>query len=417
MSNTLGNKIKLTIFGESHSPELGATVSCMPKGIKIDYDYINKELEKRRPKGKISTERIENDNFEFVSGLTNGITNGEDLKVVIKNENYNASDYEINKNIARPSHADYAAYAKYNNLEWTKGGGQFSGRMTTPLVLIGSIFKKELENKEINIGTHILELGNIKDESLNISVKDFLEKKITKQKVIEKNIENIDSKDLKQKNATIQLLNNENVNENKKIYEIIKEEYNNYINLLNEKINKINNNDFFVSDDNIKSLMINKIIEASNDKDSIGAVLETLIVGLDAGIGDPFFDSIESQISHGIFSIPGIKGIVFGEAEKLTNCLGSEFNDSFRYADEKVVTLTNNNAGINGGITNGMPIIFKTFVKPTPSIYKKQNTIDMINKKNVQLEIKGRHDPCIAHRIAPVINNLIAFILYGEIYG
>lgn len=343
MKNTFGNALSVTLFGESHGAEIGAVIDGLAPGIKIDTDYIKKQMNKRRAYGKISTGRQEEDAVEIVSGVFDGFTTGTPLTLIIKNQNTRSGDYQ--RSAARPSHADYTGYCKYHGFEDYRGGGHFSGRLTAPLVAAGAIVTYALKNKGIFIGTHIKKCAGICDRNFENSAED---------------LKNLD-----------------------------------------DKI-------FAVLDDNSAEKMKAKIEQIANEKDSVGGILETAITGLPAGVGEPWFDSFESVISHGIFSIPAVKGIEFGAGFSLADMLGSEANDPMKYDGEKVVSLTNNNAGINGGITNGMPVIFRTVIKPTPSIFKEQQTVDFINRTDTVLELKGRHDPCIVHRAAVVQSSVAA---------
>ena len=343
MKNTFGNALSVTLFGESHGAEIGAVIDGLAPGIKIDTDYIKKQMNKRRAYGKISTGRQEEDAVEIVSGVFDGFTTGTPLTLIIKNQNTRSGDYQ--RSAARPSHADYTGYCKYHGLEDYRGGGHFSGRLTAPLVAAGAIVSYALKNKGIFIGTHIKKCAGISDRNF------------------------------------------ENLAEDSEI--------------LDGKI-------FAVLDDNSAEKMKEKIEKIAEQKDSVGGILETAITGLPAGVGEPWFDSFESMISHGIFSIPAVKGIEFGAGFSLADMLGSQANDPMRYDGQKIVSLTNNNAGINGGITNGMPVIFRTVIKPTPSIFKEQQTVDFINKTDTVLELQGRHDPCIVHRAAVVQSSVAA---------
>ena len=343
MKNTFGNALSVTLFGESHGAEIGAVIDGLAPGIRIDTDYIKKQMNKRRAYGKISTGRQEEDAVEIVSGVFDGFTTGTPLTLIIKNQNTRSGDYQ--RSAARPSHADYTGYCKYHGFEDYRGGGHFSGRLTAPLVAAGAIVSYALKNKGIFIGTHIKKCAGISDRNFENLAED---------------LENID-----------------------------------------DKI-------FAVLDDKSAEKMKEKIEKIAEQKDSVGGILETAITGLPAGVGEPWFDSFESMISHGIFSIPAVKAIEFGAGFSLADMLGSEANDPLKYDGENVVSLTNNNAGINGGITNGMPVIFRTVIKPTPSIFKEQQTVDFINKTDTVLELKGRHDPCIVHRAAVVQSSVAA---------
>ena len=345
MKNTFGSNIAVTLFGESHSSHIGAVVDGMPCGIAVDENFIKSQLTLRSPYGDISTARKEPDSFKIVSGVFNGKTTGTPLCIIIENTNIDSSDYELNRTVARPSHADYTGFCKYNGFNDYRGGGHFSGRLTAPLVAVGAIAISALREKNIYIGTHISRCGKINDREF----------------------QNIRS-----------------------------------------DIDSLNNKKFAVLDEENGELMKTEIKKAAEQGDSVGGILETAITGIPAGTGEPWFDSVESQIAHIIFSIPGIKGIEFGSGFAIADKFGSEANDEYRIENGNIVTATNNNGGINGGISNGMPIIFRCAVKPTPSIAKKQNTVDFVKKENTEIEIKGRHDPAFIHRARVVVDSVTA---------
>ena len=347
MASVFGNNIKISLFGESHGPLIGVTINGLDAGIKLDIDYINKELQKRKSISSISTPRKENDEIEFVSGYFNGYTTGTALTAIVRNENTKSRDYQ--PTLLRPSHADYSAYLKYDGYQDYRGGGHFSGRLTVGIVIAGAICKQILENKGIVIGSHL-----------------------------------------------------------KQVYNIIDNDFSNDEVLLQKQLQKVNDTDFALLNDNLKDDIIELIEKAKANKDSVGGIVETAIYNLEGGIGEPFFDSIESVISHLVFSIPAVKGIEFGKGFNFASLYGSEANDSLEINDNKIKSKTNNNGGINGGISNGMPIIFKTAIKATPSISKLQNTVDYQTGENTTLEIKGRHDPCIVHRARVVIDSMVA---------
>lgn len=347
MKNSIGKSIILTLFGESHQKYVGAVLDGMTPGIQVDETFIQAQLAKRRPNAKTDTSRIEKDQYQIISGVWNGYTTGAPLCIIIPNENVQSSDYEKTAGLARPSHADYTAHVKYLGFEDYRGGGHFSGRVTAPIVAVGAICLKALENLNIKIGTHILKCGSVCDKEFT----DFEEEiKIINQKEMPV-IQNIE-KDLEE-----------------------------------------------------------EIIRAKEENDSIGGVIQTAIVNLPAGIGEPWFDSLEGAIANALFSIGSIKGVEFGSGFKLSELKGSAANDAFRYQDGRVMTTTNHNGGINGGISNGMPIVFNSCVKPTPSIGQVQETIDYLKKENAHLTIKGRHDPAIIRRICVVVDSLIAIVI------
>lgn len=348
MKNTFGNNISVTLFGESHGAGIGAILDGVPAGISVDIDFIKKQLNLRRPVGKISTPRKESDEPQILSGCFNGKTTGTPICILIPNENTHSKDYSSSYGNARPGHADYTAFCKYNGFEDYRGGGHFSGRVTAGLVAVGAVAIKILEDKGVKIGTHISKCAGITDVKFN--------------------------------------------------------DLNNEIDLLNNKI-------FAVINDDKGKEMISNIEKAAENGDSVGGILETVVTGLPVGVGEPWFDSLESVISHGLFSIPAIKGVEFGVGFSCADMLGSEMNDAFTVENGRVVTETNNNGGINGGISNGMPLVIRCAVKPTPSISKEQKTVNFLNKENTALSVKGRHDPCIVHRARVVADSVVAIAL------
>ncbi|MBQ3596744.1 MAG: chorismate synthase [Clostridia bacterium] len=347
MKNTFGNSITITLFGESHGEQIGAVLDGVPSGILVDIDYIKNQLSKRRPFGCISTGRVEKDEFSIVSGVFNGYTTGTPICLLIPNSNTSSKDYDQLKYLPRPSHADYTANIKYNGFQDYRGGGHFSGRITAALVAVGAILQRALEEKGIYVASHISLLRGIKDKSI-----DGLDDLVS-----------------------------------------------------------VNCKAFPVIDDDVAVQMQKEIENAGEQGDSVGGVLETVVLGLPAGIGEPWFDSLESLISHAMFSIPGIKGVEFGAGFSFANGYGSQMNDAFVLEGDQVRTKTNNNGGINGGISNGMPIVFRSVVKPTPSIYKEQQTVNLNTMQEQVLEIKGRHDPAIIHRARAVVNALTAITI------
>lgn len=348
MKNSFGNNVSVTLFGESHGEMIGAVIDGIAPGIEIKEDYINKKLTQRRPVGDISTSRVEKDEWNIVSGVYNGYTTGAPLTVLIKNDNTKSRDYNKTEDIPRPSHADYTAECKYRGFQDKRGGGHFSGRLTAALVLVGAILASALENKGIYIGTHISYLGGIKDRAFDRFESDIA--------------------------------------------------------ILNEK-------QFPVIDGDAAGKMKKIITECKEDGDSIGGILETAVIGIPEGVGEPWFDTAESMLSHILFSVPAVKGVEFGLGFGFADVRGSEGNDAFSVKDGRVTTLTNNSGGILGGITNGMPIIFRCAVKPTPSIYKEQESVNLKTMENTTLKIEGRHDPAIIHRARAVIDAVSAIAL------
>jgi len=357
MGANFGKNYCISIFGESHGNALGINIDGIPAGTELNFDFISEEMKRRAPgKSELTTSRTEKDEFEILSGFVNGRTTGTPLAMIIRNTNQKSKDYgEIVKK-PRPGHADWAGLSRYNGFNDIRGGGHFSGRITAPLVFAGAVAKQILKEKGILIAAHVKSIKDIQD-------RDFEEKDITQ--------ENID----RLRNMILPVLN-----------------------------------------ENIVPDMEKTILKAKEEKNSVGGIVEIMITGIKAGIGDPFFESMESELSRMMFSIPAIKGIEFGAGFDIAKMTGYEANDEMYY-DEKgdVKTYTNNNGGITGGITNGMPINFKVAVKPPASIGKKQRTVNIETKKNDFLEIIGRHDPCIVPRIVVVLEAVAAIVVMDRI--
>lgn len=348
MKNTFGTSVAITLFGESHGAYIGATIDGLAPGIPIHPAYIDRMLTLRRPAGQISTARKEKDAYSIVSGVVNGKTTGTPITILIPNENVISGDYVQMKTVARPSHADYTADCKYHGYQDSRGGGHFSGRITAALVAAGAICKGALEQKGIRIGTHVAKCAGILDRGFSDLASDI-------------------------KN-------------------------------LNEKT-------FAVLDDAKGEKMQEAILAAASEGDSVGGILETAIIGMPAGVGEPWFDTVEGLLSHMMFSIPAVKGIEFGAGFAIADMKGSEANDPLRMEGGKVITTKNDNGGINGGITNGMPIVFRTAIKPTPTIFQPQDTVDFRAMTDAVLEPKGRHDPAIVHRARVVQDAASAIVL------
>lgn len=348
MKNTFGNSLSVTLFGESHGAAIGCVIDGISPGIEVDKDFISSQMEKRKGANALSTGRREKDEVKILSGVFEGKTTGTPICIMIENADTKSKDYSETKDIARPSHADYTAECKYGGYQDYRGGGHFSGRITAPLVAAGAIALKALEGKGIKIATHISRCGDIEDREFGSYDDDF---------------------------ALLEAID---------------------IPVLCEK-----------KREEISAL----ISECRRDGDSIGGVLSTAVTGMPAGVGEPWFDTVESMLSHALFSVPAVKGVEFGAGFSFGEMRGSQANDSFYCEGGTVKTKTNNNGGINGGITNGMPITFRCAVKPTPSIYKKQETVNFKEKTEEELLIEGRHDPAIIHRAVVVIDSVTALTL------
>lgn len=353
MSGIYGMNIKMAIYGESHGASIGLVIDGVPPGLKLDLEQIEKEMARRAPgKNQLSTQRKESDSFAIQSGFFEGYTTGTPLCVVIKNSDQHSKDYSILKDKMRPGHADYAGFVRYQGFNDYRGGGHFSGRLTAPLVFMGAVAKQALAQAGILVGAHILQIADIKEENFNpLGIDD-------------------------------------------------------------KKIAELAGKDFAVMDDTIGEKMQAKILEAKAELNSVGGVVEAMVTNVPAGLGAPYFDSVESRLSHALFSVPAVKGVEFGDGFGISGMTGAEANDQLHYEEGKVVAETNHNGGITGGITNGMPVIFRVAIKPTPSISREQKTISLQEKCDTTLTIVGRHDPCIVQRAVPVIEAVTAWTMW-----
>ena len=347
MKITFGTSLTVTLFGESHGPEIGAVLDGLAPGIPVDEAFIASQLTLRRPAGNISTARQEADSFRIVSGVFEGRTTGAPLAILIPNADTRSRDYQ--RGPARPGHADYTAWAKYHGFEDYRGGGHFSGRITAALVAAGAVVLGALKAKGILLGTHIARCAGIDDASFG---KD-----------------------------------------------------------LSADLEKLNTLPFAVLDEARGALMRKAIEAAAAQGDSVGGILETVVIGLPAGVGEPWFDTVEGILSHALFSVPAVKGVEFGSGFALADMPGSTANDPLRIRDGQPVTVTNHNGGVNGGITNGMPLLFRCVVKPTPSIALEQQTVNPLTGEETPLRVTGRHDPAIVHRARVVVDSVTALAL------
>ena len=348
MKNTFGNAVSMTIFGESHGPAIGAVLDGLAAGLPVDEAAIAAAMDRRRARGDgLSTARTEADAVEFLSVVFEGHTTGKAVTMIIRNQNTRSGDYAKTADLLRPGHADYTAYAKYEGYQDARGGGHFSGRITAASVAAGALCETVLNSLGIRVYTHIAECAGVKDAPLSSSAGLLMPEPQPGR--------------------------------------------------------------FALLDASKEAPMQEAIRTAGSEGDSVGGVLETIVTGLPAGIGEPWFDSVESELAHLMFAIPACKGLEFGAGFAFAAMRGSEANDPFTMQNGRIATATNKNGGINGGITNGMPLVFRTVLKPTPSIYKQQHTVDFIAQQDADLQIKGRHDPCIVPRAAVVQNTLAAF--------
>ncbi len=354
--SSFGKNIKVNIFGESHGVAIGVVIEGLKPGFPLDMEKIQAMLDRRRPgQGRYVTRRNEGDIPEILSGVYEGKTTGMPLCAIIRNNDAQSKDYKNLRIIPRPGHSDYTAHIKYNGFNDIRGGGAFSGRLTAPLVFAGAIAKDLLSRQGIKIVSHLKSIGPVTDGDLN---------------------------EIK--------------------YEKEQEE-------------AILANMLPMIDPNETAAALNALNTARMDLDSLGSTIATVVYNVPAGIGNPGYESLESVISAICFSVPGVKGIDFGKGFKLASLKGSEANDSFYYDGDKVKTRTNNMGGILGGISNGMPIIFNVCMKPTSSISKKQESINLKTQESEELVIKGRHDPCIGIRAVPVMEACAALAILDHI--
>jgi chorismate synthase len=348
MSNTFGQIFKITSFGESHGECVGVIVDGCPAGLELKKEDIQKELDKRKPaQSKIVSQRKEKDEVVILSGVFKGFTTGAPICLLVWNKNVDSRPYEKIKDLLRPGHADFTAFEKYGGFNDWRGGGRFSGRITAGFVMAGAIAKKILSYLKVEILAHTVQIGKIKVEKVSLDQ-------------IRKNV------------------------------------YKNPVRCANLKIAK---------------KMMREIEKVKKEGDSLGGVIEAIALNVPVGLGEPVFDTLEGEISKAMFAIPAIKAIEFGAGFSITKLKGSQSNDQFIIKKGKIQTKTNNCGGILGGISNGMPIVFRVAVKPTPSISKPQKTVNIKKMKPQILKIEGKHDPCIVPRAVPVVENMLAVVL------
>ena len=349
MSSCFGNILKLSIFGQSHSPAIGFSLDGLPAGFKIDMEALSSFMARRAPgRNNLSTARKEADALEFLSGLVADTTCGAPLAAIIRNTNVRSSDYSEIRDVPRPSHADFTSHVKYKGFQDVSGGGHFSGRLTAPLCAAGGICMQLLKAQGINVYAHIKSVHGISDVNG------------------EDNIEGLQT---------------------------------------------VSSKEFPVIDDNAGEKMQQEILSAMENGDSVGGIIECIVTGMPVGVGEPMFDGLENKISSAVFGIPAVRGIEFGAGFAAASMFGSEHNDPYTVKDEKVVTTTNNHGGILGGISSGMPIVFRVAIKPTPSIFRQQNSVSLSKMEDETLTINGRHDPCIVARAVPCIEAAAAIAI------
>lgn len=352
MGATWGKQLTLTIFGESHGQAIGVVIDGLPPGMLLDMAQIRREMARRAPgRDDFSTPRQEGDEVEILSGFFQGRTTGTPLCGMIRNQDHHSGDYARSKDLLRPGHADFTGFIKYQGFNDYRGGGHFSGRLTAPLVFAGALAKQYLNQLGITVAAYIRSIAQVMEAPLDPVQPDL------------------------------------------------------------ELLLAVREKDFPALHPASAAAMQAAITQARNEKDSVGGVVETFVLQLPAGLGEPFFDSVESRLAHLLFAIPAVKGVEFGSGFATSGMCGSQANDPFYLNNGQVQTRTNHHGGILGGITSGMPLVFRTAFKPTPSISQMQNTVDRQTNQETTLEIVGRHDPCIVPRAVPVVEAATALVI------
>ena len=353
MSSNFGKCLEISIFGESHGPLVGVCIDGLTAGCDIDMEYINKQMARRAPGNDPgATQRKEPDIPVIKTGSYRGKTTGAPLMAVIENTNTRSVDYENIELVPRPSHSDYPAYVKYGGHNDIRGGGHFSGRLTACMVFAGALCRSILRDYDITIGGHVYSIGNAYDDKFDMCEVD---------------------KDL---------------------------------------LNRLSSEYFAVINEDIKVDMQDIIMLAKKDCNSVGGIIEVAVCGIPAGVGFPMFRGVENVISQAVFAVPAVKGIEFGAGFDFSCMTGVSGNDQYKMSCNTVKTMTNNNGGILGGITTGMPIVFRAAVKPTSSIATEQRSVNLATMQNTKLVVKGRHDPCIVPRALPVIESAAAIAVF-----
>lgn len=351
MSSEFGKNLPVSVFGTSHGPCIGVKMLGVPKGEPIDLEELQRFLDRRRPGGTgLGTARNEADIPVFRSGIRNGRTDGQPIEAIIENTDVRSKDYRALQDLPRPSHADFAARLKWGDAVELSGGGHFSGRLTAPLCIAGGLAKQMLARRGITVAAHIREIGGIEDDPLPLFPDAELLNALARRSLP----------------------------------------------VLNEKIGQ---------------RMKECVERVRMQNDSVGGIVECAAIGIPGGIGEPMFDGMENHLAYALFGIPGVKGVSFGSGFLAAKMQGSEHNDPFTVLDGRIVTETNHSGGIQGGITNGMPIVLQVAFKPTPSIGLPQKTVRLSTMEPAMLEISGRHDPCIVPRAVPVVEAVTALVL------
>lgn len=350
MSSMIGEHVKLSIFGESHGGAIGCVLDGLPAGEPLDMEEIEAQMMRRAPgRDKTATTRKENDTPHIIAGILSGKTTGAPLAMVIENQNQRSGDYENLSRLPRPGHADYTGFVRYGGFNDVRGGGHFSGRLTAPLVFAGAVCRQILSRRSITVGSHILQIADITDKRFDAIAVDA------------------------------------------------------------NQLRALSGAAFPLLEPAMEAPMRQAVEDARLEADSVGGIIEAAACGLPAGLGSPMFGGVENRLAPLLFGIPAVKGVEFGDGFGLAGMRGSQANDAYYYDENgKVATATNHNGGILGGITSGMPLVVRLAVKPTSSIGRPQQTVDLIKGENAELVVKGRHDPCIVLRAVPVVESALA---------
>ena len=350
MSNLLGDSYRLMVFGQSHSPMIGGVIEGVPAGVKPDMDFVRAFMARRAPGGALSTARREADAPEIVSGLNEwGRTCGAPLTFLIRNADHHSADYSNLRDVPRPGHADYTAAVKFGGENDIRGGGQFSGRLTAPLCFAGALAMQLLQEKGVRVKARVMRVAGIEDRPMDLA---------------------------------------------------------------NPELDAISDGVLPCVDPDAAAHMAEAIEAARADGDSVGGVVECFATGVPAGLGEPMFDGVENRLARALFGIPAVRGVAFGLGFEAAELRGSQHNDAFHMDGGRIVTDTNRHGGVLGGITSGMPIAVRVAFKPTPSIALEQQSVSLSRREDAPLHIRGRHDPCVVPRAVPVVEAVVACVLY-----
>lgn len=350
MSNLLGDSYRLMVFGQSHSPMIGGVIEGVPAGVKPDMDFVQAFMARRAPGGALSTARREADAPEIVSGLNEwGRTCGAPLTFLIRNADHHSADYSNLRDVPRPGHADYTAAVKFGGENDIRGGGQFSGRLTAPLCFAGALAMQLLQEKGVRVKARVMRVAGIQDAPVDLA---------------------------------------------------------------NPELDAISDGVLPCVDPDAAAHMAEAIEAARADGDSVGGVVECFATGVPAGLGEPMFDGVENRLARALFGIPAVRGVAFGLGFEAAELRGSQHNDAFHMDAGRIVTDTNRHGGVLGGITSGMPIAVRVAFKPTPSIALEQQSVSLSRREDAPLHIRGRHDPCVVPRAVPVVEAVVACVLY-----